>query len=120
MKTIYDHYVFVGNFYIDFIFLLLYVDDMHIISKYILQIYRLKKHLGEFFAVKDMRETKQILGIRIMHEKKEKKFYITLEQYIKRVLHRFKMENSYMISTPPITHFKLSYKQNPSSEDKKK
>ena len=54
-KTISDHYVFVRNFSDDdFIILLLYVDDMLIVGKNVSRIDRLKKQLGESFAMKDM------------------------------------------------------------------
>ena len=54
-KTTSDHYVFVRNFYDDdFIIMLLYVYDMLIVGKNVSMIDRLKKQLGESFAMKDM------------------------------------------------------------------
>ncbi|WVZ03005.1 hypothetical protein V8G54_023811 [Vigna mungo] len=65
-KTISDHCVFIRKISEnDFIILLLYVDDM--------LIDRLKKQLGESFAMKDMRVAKKILGIGITRDRKEKK-----------------------------------------------
>ncbi|CAJ2645756.1 unnamed protein product [Trifolium pratense] len=117
-KTTSDHCVFVRKiFNDDFIILLLYVDDMLIVGKNISNIDRLKKQLGESFAMKDMGEAKQILGIRITRDIKEKKLWMSQEHYIKRVLQRFQMENSKAVSTPLATHFKLSSKQSPSNED---
>ncbi|CAJ2671557.1 unnamed protein product [Trifolium pratense] len=117
-KTTSDHCVFVRKFSNDdFIILLLYVDDMLIVGKNISNIDRLKKQLGESFAMKDMGEAKQILGIRITRDRKEKKLWMSQEHYIKRVLQRFQMENSKAVSTPLATHFKLSSKQSPSNED---
>src|SRR6266487_4225588 len=84
-KTTSDHCVFVRKFSNDdFIILLLYVDDMLIVGKNISNIDRLKKQLGESFAMKDMGAAKQILGIRIMRDRKEKKLWMSQEQYIKR------------------------------------
>ena len=51
---------------------MLYVDDMLIVGKDISMINRLKKQLSESFALKDIGAFKQILGIRIMHDRKEK------------------------------------------------
>jgi hypothetical protein len=117
-KTTSDHCVFVRKFSNDdFIILLLYVDDMLIVGKNISNIDRLKKQLGESFAMKDMGAAKQILGIRIMRDRKERKLWMSQEHYIERVLQRFQMENSKAVNTPLATHFKLSYKQSPSSED---
>ena len=119
-KTTSDHCVFVKKFSNDdFIILLLYVDDMLIIGKNVSKIDRLKKQLGDSFAMKDMEAAKQILGIRIMRDKKEKKLWLSQEHYVKRVLQRFQMENAKAVSTPLATHFKLSAKQSPSNEAEK-
>ena len=82
-KTTSDYCVFVRKFSNDdFIILLLYVDDMLIVRKNISNIKRLKKQWGESFVMKDMRENKLILGIRIMCDIKEKKLSISQEHYI--------------------------------------
>jgi len=49
----------------------------------------LKKQLGESFVMKDLGVAKQILGIRIIRESKERKLWLSQEHYIKRVLQRF-------------------------------
>nr|KYP54198.1 Retrovirus-related Pol polyprotein from transposon TNT 1-94 [Cajanus cajan] len=86
-KTTSDHCVFVKKFSDDdFIILLLYVDDMLIVGKYVSRINRLKKQLGESFAMKDIGAAKQILGIRIIRDKEKGKLWLSQEQYIKRVL----------------------------------
>ena len=77
-KTTFDHCVFVKSFSNnDFIILLLYVDDMLIVGKDISKINRLKKQLGVSFAMKDLGATKQILGIRIIQDRKEKKLWLS-------------------------------------------
>ena len=54
-KTTSDHYVFVRKFSDDeFIILLVHVDDMVIVGKNVSRIGRLKKQLGESFAMKDI------------------------------------------------------------------
>lgn len=83
MKTTSDHCVFVQKFSDDdFIILLLYVDDMLIVGRNPSRIDKLKKQLSKFFAMKDLGPTKQILGIRIYRNRKEKKLYMSQEQYI--------------------------------------
>ena len=120
MKTTSNHCVFVRKFSNDdFIILLLYVDDMLIVGKNVSMIDRLKEQLGKSFAMKDMGAAKQILGIRIIRDRKEKKLWLSQEHYIKRVLQRFHMEKAKVVSTPLATHFKLSSKQSPSNEDEK-
>lgn len=119
-KTTSDHCVFVKKFADDdFIILLLYVDDMLIVGKNISMIDRLKKQLGESFAMKDMGAAKQILGIRIMRDRNKKKLWLSQEHYVERVLQRFQMENAKAVSTPLATHFKLSTSQSPTNEAEK-
>lgn len=45
-------------------------------------------NIGESFAMKDMRATKLIIDIRIMHQRKEKKLRMSQELCIKRVMQR--------------------------------
>ena len=86
-KTTSDHCVFIRKFSNDdFIVLLLYVDDMIIVGKNISNINGLNKQLEESFAMKYMGTAKQILGIGIMRERKEKKLWISQEYYIKKKL----------------------------------
>ena len=86
-NTTSDHCVFVRKFSNDdFIILLLYVDDMLIVGKNVSRIDRLKEQLGKSFAIKDMGAAKQILGISIIRDRKEKKLWLSQEHYIKRVL----------------------------------
>ena len=119
-KTTSDHCVFVIKFSNDdFIILLLHVDDMLIVGKNVSRIDKLKEQLGKLFSMKDMGAAKQILGIRIIRDRKEKKLWLSQEHYIKRVLHRFHMEKAKGVSTPLATHFKSSSKQSPSNENEK-
>ncbi|CAH9086863.1 unnamed protein product [Cuscuta epithymum] len=69
--------------------------------------------------MKDMGAAKQILGIRIVRDRKEKKLWLSQEHYVKRVLQRFQMENAKAVKTPLATHFKLSIEQSPFNEAEK-
>ena len=86
---------------------------MLIVGKNVSKIDRLNEQLGKSFTMKDMGAVKQILGIRIIRDRKEKKLWLSQEHYIKRVLHRFHMEKAKVVSTPIATHFKPSSKQIP-------
>nr|GEX83882.1 retrovirus-related Pol polyprotein from transposon TNT 1-94 [Tanacetum cinerariifolium] len=102
----------------DFIILLLYVDDMLIVSKNIERIAQLKRDLSKSFAMKDLGPAKQILGIRIFRDRGAKKLHISQEQYIEKVLRRFNMDKAKVVSSPLTSNFKLtdkdclSYKKN--------
>lgn len=93
---------------------------MLIVGKNSSRIDRLKKQLSEYFAMKDLGLAKKILGIQIDRYKKKKKLYMSQEQYIKKVLEKFSMNNAKVVSTPLVTHFKLSFKQCPSTDKEKK
>ena len=60
-KTTSDHCVFVKNFMDgNFIILLLYVDDMHIVGQDFSKIKELKLELSKSFAMKDLGPTKHV------------------------------------------------------------
>ena len=66
-KTQADHSVFVKKFDgIDFLILLLYVDDMLIVGRDQAKIRMLKKALSQLFAMKDIGPARQILGMHII------------------------------------------------------
>jgi len=69
-RTSSDHCVYFQRFSGDnFIILLLYVDDILIVSKNVSKIATLKKQLSKSFAVKDLGPAKQILGMRIERDR---------------------------------------------------
>ncbi|KAH9313066.1 hypothetical protein KI387_028101, partial [Taxus chinensis] len=77
----------------------------------------LKKQLSESFAMKDLGAAKQILGMRISRDRKERKLTLSQEEYIKKVLERFNnMQDAKPIGTPLAGHFKLSKEQCPKIE----
>ena len=57
----------------DFIIILLYIDDMLIIGHDFSKIDRLKRELNKSFSMKDFRSTKQLLGMKISLNRKNKK-----------------------------------------------
>ena len=72
-----DHYVYIKRYDQErFIILLLYVDDMLVVGHDKSMINRLKKDLGSQFAMKDLGQAQQILGMRIIRDKKKKKVVV--------------------------------------------
>lgn len=61
----------------EFIILLLYVDDMLIIGQDMKKINKLKSELSRSFAMKDLGQAKQILGMEIKRERKAKKLWLS-------------------------------------------
>ena len=104
-KTTSDHCVFIRRFSSgDFIILLLYVDDMLIVGRDASKINILKQELSESFEMKDLGPAKQILGIKLTHDRKAKKLWLSQEKYIEKVLQRFNMDKAKVVSTPLATH----------------
>jgi hypothetical protein len=100
-----------------FVYLLLYVDDMLIAAKSMLEIKRLKSLLGDEFEMKDLGAAKKILGMEIHRDRKAGKLYLSQKKYIEKVLERFGMHNSKPVSTPLGAHFRLSAALAPQSEE---
>jgi hypothetical protein len=96
-----------------FIFLLLYVDDMLIVAKSIVEVNKLKVLLSKEFDMKDLDAAKKILGMEIRRDNDAKKLWLYQAGYVKKVLERFIMENAKLVSTPLANHFRLSTSQCP-------
>ncbi|GKV11932.1 hypothetical protein SLEP1_g23145 [Rubroshorea leprosula] len=95
----------------DFLILLLYVDDMLIVGHDTKKIAALKTDLSKSFSMKDLGPAKQILGMKIFQDRKNKKLWLSQEKYIKKVLDRFNMSKAKPMGTPLASHFKLSTEQ---------
>ncbi|KAH9651061.1 hypothetical protein KPL70_026606 [Citrus sinensis] len=96
-------------------YLLLYVDDMLIASKYKSEIERLKNLLKAEFEMKDLGNAKRILGMDIIRDRSAGTLFLSQEKYIKKVLERFEMQDCKPVQTPLGPQFKLSAA--PTSED---
>ena len=76
-----------------FIILVLYVDDMLVASKSMVEINRLKTQLARAFDMKDLGEAKQILGMEIHRDMKNGKLWLSQQKYVEKILMRFSMNN---------------------------
>ena len=86
----------------------LYVDDMLVVGSNMQEINVLKRKLANSFAMKDLGAAKQILGMRITRDRKDRKLTLSQGEYIEKVLERFRMQDAKPISTPLASHFKLT------------
>ena len=73
----------------EYIYLLLYVDDMLIAFKNSAAIDRLKNQLSSEFEMKDLGEVRRILGMEIERDRKKGKFTLTQKGYLKKILKSF-------------------------------
>ena len=73
--------------------------------------------MANSFAMKDLGAAKQILGMRITRDRKNRKLTLSHNEYIQKVLKRFNMQNEKPISTPFASHFKLSKEMCPKTQE---
>jgi ATP-binding cassette subfamily B (MDR/TAP) protein 1 len=69
--------------------------------------------------MKDLGLAKQILGMKITCDRKKEKLWLSQEIYVQKILERFNMSNFKPVCSPLASHFKLSSKQCPSSDEER-
>ena len=115
-----DHCVYIKRYDQErFIILLLCVDDMLVVGHDKSMINKLKKDLGSQFAMKDLGQAQQILGMRIIRDRKNRRLWLSHERYIEKVLNRFNMNDAKPVGTPLAAHFKLSIDLCPCNDKEK-
>ncbi|MCO5577784.1 hypothetical protein L7F22_031617 [Adiantum nelumboides] len=90
------------------IILILYVDDMLIAGKSKDEIANLKTSLSTQFAMKDLGDANQFLGMRIKRDRQCGILELSQEQYVHKVLERFNTQGGNTLSTPMQPCLKLS------------
>ena len=83
-----------------FIYLLLYVDDILIACKNLIEIQKLKVILDSEFEMKDLGPAKKILGMEIRRDRVNKKLVLSQEGYLKKVWNKFGMKDVKAVLTP--------------------
>ena len=77
----------------------LYVDNILIVGNDMDSIVATKKWFSSTFKMKDMGEAHFVLGIEIVRDHSKRLLSLSQETYIKKILERFRMENSKPIDT---------------------
>jgi ATP-binding cassette subfamily B (MDR/TAP) protein 1 len=77
----------------------------------------LKEQLEHSFSMKDLGAAKQILGMKICRDRKNRKLTLSQADYIEKVLQHFSMENAKAVSTPLPSHLKLSKEMCPKTQE---
>ena len=67
--------------------------------------------------MKDLGVAKKILGMKITRDGKNRKLTLSVGEYIEKVLERFRMQDEKPVSTPLATHFKISKKMCPKTQE---
>ena len=84
------------------------------------QITKLKEDFVESFDMKDLGPAKQISGMEITRDRKNRKLWLSQEKYVERILERFNMKKGKPVNTSLGGHFKLSKRSCPSTEEENK
>jgi hypothetical protein len=69
--------------------------------------------------MKDLGAANKILGMEIQRDRRAGTLFLSQKSYIKKVLEKYNLSNCKFVATPFASHFKLSSRQCPVSEDEK-
>jgi hypothetical protein len=86
-----DHCIYSKEEGRNFIYVALYVDDMLLIGNSMDAIKEVKKQLSSKFDMKDLSETKFILGMEIKRDLETVNIWLSRKKYIKTILKCFNM-----------------------------
>lgn len=89
------------------IYLLIYVDDMLLVSKSMDLIQNLKDKLSREFEMKDLGAATRILGMDILRNREEGTLKLSQGKYLEKVLSTFNMSDCKPVTTPLGAQFKL-------------
>ncbi|MDV3194094.1 MAG: reverse transcriptase domain-containing protein [Sweet potato little leaf phytoplasma] len=78
---------------------------------------RVKSWLKREFDMKDLGESKRILGVEIIRNRRDSSLMISQVAYSVKMLKRFKHSDAKHVSTPLAHHFKLSAMNSPKEDD---
>ena len=101
-------------------FLLLYVDDMLLVSPSMKSILEVQKFLNRNFDMKNLGDAKCILGMHIVRDRANSTLLLNQTEYVKKILTRFKMANAKAVSSPLASHFLLTKDQCPKTDSELK
>lgn len=119
-RSNYEHCIYLKQFPNgSFVYLLLYVDDMLIASHDKSLIDELKAQLSHEFDMKDLGSAKKILGMEIQRDRRAGTLFLSQKSYIEKILEKYNLSNCKSVATPFASHFKLSSRQCPVTEDEK-
>ncbi|GJR89663.1 retrotransposon protein, putative, ty1-copia subclass [Tanacetum coccineum] len=101
-------------------FLILYVDDIIIIGKYIPSLQSVKDYHGKCFAKKDLGEAAFILGIKIYRDRSKQLIGLSQSAYMDKILKIYRMDNSKRGHIPMQERLELNKTQGASTPEEVK
>jgi hypothetical protein len=82
------------------IIILTYVDDFLLVRPDISEIQKLKVQLRNVFQMKDLGLCSYFLGVRIIRNHKERTIHLVQDNYIRKVVHAFGLQDAALVYTP--------------------
>ncbi|CAM8969523.1 unnamed protein product [Rhodiola kirilowii] len=98
------------------VYLLLYVDDILLISKSAAKIVKLKSDLNREFDMKDLGKVRKILGMIIERDRKNCFLKLHQKPYLEKVVNKYGNLDSKMVKIPLAPHFLSSKNQSPKTD----
>ena len=95
----------------------LYVDELLLCSKNDKYMHELKLQLNRKYKLNDLGEVKKFIGMRIIRYRDS--IEMDLEQYIDKMLDKFKLKDCRVSDVPAVTSVDLSQEQCPSTEEER-
>ncbi|GMF48156.1 unnamed protein product [Phytophthora fragariaefolia] len=102
-----EYCIYVQNVGKSWIIVVVYVDDLAIISKVMRLINQLNRDLSARFKMRDLGEIHYILKMEVRRNRKDKTMTISQHKYIKELLNKFDMEKCVPVSSPQIRGIEL-------------
>nr|GEV37974.1 hypothetical protein [Tanacetum cinerariifolium] len=97
----------------EYIYILLYINDMLIACKIKAEIGSTKSLLKKEFDMKELGEAKKILGMEIVRDRSRKILRVSQFGYVSKILNNFRIDNEKSVKMTFGGHFKLSLKDCP-------
>ena len=96
-------------------YLLLYVDDMLLVSKEVNRVKQMKEILRSEFDMKDLGSARKILGINISRDRTENSVFISQKNYLQKLVSKFSLKGAKPARQPMTGQFHLSKNQCPTT-----
>lgn len=96
------YYILSGS---EMLFVLVYVDDLSIVSNSVNRVHWFKEQMKSKFAMEDLGELKNILGFHVSRSRSERKLFVSQEKYVRSLLTKFNMEDCNPAPTPMYSDF---------------
>lgn len=98
------------------VWVVVYVDDLAIVSSDLDQVSAVKRTLASHFSIKDLGEISSFLGIQVRRDTKSRSLVLSQRAYVESVAVQFECEAPKHVSTPLPTGINLTNEEHLSSE----